>query len=93
MPAYPMAPALTLDEFIEYATNHWGAKLRRPKGMVTGPSGKKVTIRILERKEDERVWQAVIPPIAGDKHLLPDVLRSLCANLGKDPVEFGLILG
>ena len=86
--AYPLAPMPTLGEFIARATTEFGATLHTAGGSVVGPRGR-VTIRYLLRGSASF---AILPEIAEDEPLVPDVLRSLCEQLAIPPEAFGLEL-
>jgi len=85
---YPMAPMPTLGDFVQRAVHDYQARLVTAKDAPVGPRGP-TQIRYLVRGTNF----AVLPEFGDTTVLTPDVLRSLCVQLGIDQADFGLHLG
>jgi hypothetical protein len=82
----------SLAEFIKRAQSEYGANLSDLEAPVVGPRGP-VVFRYLEIPSDDVPLFAVLPDIPEKATLSPDVLRSLCRQLGIPPKDFDLDLG
>ena len=81
----------SIGQFIEKATQEYGATLVELNTIVYGPFGE-IHPRILERVQDGIEYHVALPPLPDDVLITFHEARNLCDRLGIPTQEYGFIL-
>lgn len=87
--AFPMGPALSFGEFVAKLKDEHGVSEAAPLKAI-GPKGP-MAFRVFERTIEGVTRRWIPQDLVDEAEILPPgYIRSVCAQLGVDPQEFGI---